>query len=216
MTAPTRQTRTSQTRTSQARTRPTRTDVRERVLTAAHQTFLTKGYAETTIAEIAGKAGFTKGAVYSNFGSKPELFGEVCQEQFAVKSSSLLVDLGPTLQRTPADRLPQSLARSLAAVVSTHGRWLAAIEEFRALATRDADISTVYARIRSSQVAELTAILIDHEVLGEDSEQAYAEVAVIVLTQLTSLALEHAAAPRAVTAELIDRCLVRLIRGLLR
>ena len=35
------------------------------------------------VAQVAARAGFTKGAVYSNFGGKPELFAAAMQAYFA-------------------------------------------------------------------------------------------------------------------------------------
>src|SRR6185437_15796918 len=56
------------------RTRPTRGEVRDRILDAAAKVFAAEGFAGATIDAIGQAAGFTKGAVYSNFGSKDELF----------------------------------------------------------------------------------------------------------------------------------------------
>lgn len=57
-----------------SRTRPTRAETRERILTAAIELFAEKGPASTSLDDIAGHAGLTKGAVYSSFASKDELF----------------------------------------------------------------------------------------------------------------------------------------------
>jgi AcrR family transcriptional regulator len=46
---------------------------RERVLAAATNTFLEKGFHGTTIAAVAETAGFTSGAIYSNFANKEDL-----------------------------------------------------------------------------------------------------------------------------------------------
>jgi AcrR family transcriptional regulator len=47
---------------------------RERLLTAAEQVFTRLGYTGASIDLIAMEAGFTKGAIYSNFASKEEVF----------------------------------------------------------------------------------------------------------------------------------------------
>lgn len=47
---------------------------RQGLLRAASRRFLRDGYAATTLADIAEEAGVTKGAVYSNFASKEDLF----------------------------------------------------------------------------------------------------------------------------------------------
>ncbi len=47
---------------------------RRRLLRSAYKIFARKGFDQASIDEIAENAGFTKGAVYANFGSKEELF----------------------------------------------------------------------------------------------------------------------------------------------
>ncbi|BBY20336.1 TetR/AcrR family transcriptional regulator [Mycobacterium stomatepiae] len=52
---------------------------RAELLEAAKQRFLAHGYAATSLEDIADDAGYSKGAVYSNFGSKPNLCREVLE-----------------------------------------------------------------------------------------------------------------------------------------
>ena len=47
---------------------------REHLMAAAAEVFGEKGYEHASLDEIANRAGFTKGAVYSNFANKEELF----------------------------------------------------------------------------------------------------------------------------------------------
>ncbi|SMF60782.1 transcriptional regulator, TetR family [Trinickia caryophylli] len=54
-----------------------RDQTRERLIEAARITFLEKGYATTSVEDIASAAGYTRGAFYSNFEGKPELLIEV-------------------------------------------------------------------------------------------------------------------------------------------
>lgn len=60
---------------------------RAELLEAARLRFLSFGYAATSLEDIADDAGFSKGAVYSNFGSKPNLCRDVLElihrEKFA-------------------------------------------------------------------------------------------------------------------------------------
>jgi AcrR family transcriptional regulator len=53
---------------------------RRHLLRAANRLFLRQGFVATSLAEIADEAGMTKGAVYSNFASKEELFLTVLRE----------------------------------------------------------------------------------------------------------------------------------------
>ena len=54
---------------------------RQALLDAAAQVFANRGFGGASLDEIAEVAGYTKGAVYSNFGSKDELFLAVLQDR---------------------------------------------------------------------------------------------------------------------------------------
>ncbi len=54
-----------------------RDQTRERLLDAALAMFMKKGFAATSVEDIADTAGYTRGAFYSNFDSKPEVFLEL-------------------------------------------------------------------------------------------------------------------------------------------
>jgi AcrR family transcriptional regulator len=54
---------------------------RERLVAAATKVFARKGFAATTLDEIAEEAGLTKGAVYSNFDSKEDLVRAVLESR---------------------------------------------------------------------------------------------------------------------------------------
>jgi AcrR family transcriptional regulator len=59
---------------SQARTRAA-------LLQAGAEVFVERGFAGSSVEAIAARAGFTRGAFYSNFASKEELFAELLQER---------------------------------------------------------------------------------------------------------------------------------------
>jgi AcrR family transcriptional regulator len=54
---------------------------RERLIDAASKVFARKGFAATSVDEVAEEAGVTKGAVYSNFDSKEHLVRAVLDER---------------------------------------------------------------------------------------------------------------------------------------
>src|SRR5678815_821106 len=56
---------------------------RAAVVDAARTLFLRKGYAGTTMEEIAAQAGLTKRTVYNNYGDKEALFREVVADVLA-------------------------------------------------------------------------------------------------------------------------------------
>lgn len=59
------------------------TDRRTRVLDAARELFLARGYGDTTITAVATRAGFSKRTVYLDFESKDALFSAVCAQGMA-------------------------------------------------------------------------------------------------------------------------------------
>ncbi|MGD1058555.1 MAG: helix-turn-helix domain-containing protein, partial [Solirubrobacteraceae bacterium] len=52
----------------------TRANTRERLLVAARSVFARSGFHGASVDEIASEAGFSTGALYSNFGGKEDLF----------------------------------------------------------------------------------------------------------------------------------------------
>src|SRR5438477_7439015 len=55
---------------------------RNELVDAARAVFLRRGFHDASLDEIAEEAGYTKGAVYSNFDGKDELFLAVLEEHF--------------------------------------------------------------------------------------------------------------------------------------
>jgi len=59
-----------------------RQQTREYLLRAAEQVFARRGFHGTTLDEVASLAGFTKGAVYSNFKNKDDLFLALLESRY--------------------------------------------------------------------------------------------------------------------------------------
>ena len=56
---------------------------RELIRTAAREVFLTKGLADTTLRDIARKGGCTTGAIYAQYDSKEEVYGDILRQSLA-------------------------------------------------------------------------------------------------------------------------------------
>ena len=92
-----------------ARSRPA-----EQVIEAAARVFARRGYHKATVDEIASEAGFTIGALYSNFSGKEELFLAIADRQAEARVGR---DRGDRRRRprramTPAPRPPTQSAAS--------------------------------------------------------------------------------------------------------
>lgn len=62
---------------------------REKLMNSALSVFSRKGYASTTLEDVAHEVGVTRGAVYWHFGSKAELYNELMAE-FSARASSIV------------------------------------------------------------------------------------------------------------------------------
>jgi len=198
------------------RTRPRRAEVREQLLTAAAAAFTAQSYADVSVAAIAEAAGFTKGAVYSNFGGKPQLFAAVLAEQFTELVGGVL---GTALRAAEAQSradVPRAVAASLTRDVLRDQRLPALLAEFRTLATRDPGLADVYAELRARQRSELEHLLAgiaDRVPLAPGLDLAVA--ATLLLACVHSVSVERAAAPQSLPEPLIEAMLTHILAGLL-
>jgi AcrR family transcriptional regulator len=81
-----------------------RQQTREYLLKAATKVFSERGFHGASIDEVASAAGFTKGAVYSNFKNKEDLFLAVLDEQQAKEMAALRATLDAS-EVPPEERL---------------------------------------------------------------------------------------------------------------
>lgn len=195
--------------------RPARTAVRRSILEAAGTAFLGRGYAGTTVADVAAEAGFTKGAVYSNFGGKPELFSAVVAERFASLADSAIAE-SELMTVDQREQAPERISSSLTDRILTPSPWPLLLAEFQLLATRDEAVRLTYVQLRHRQAHDLQERLRDRAAaLGLPADFDFATAAHLLLTTVNALALEFAAAPEAASRELVRSTLVQLLDGLL-
>ncbi|ETJ38743.1 TetR family transcriptional regulatory protein, partial [human gut metagenome] len=104
--------------------RPHRDEVKNRILVAATENFERDGYAGASLRRIASDAGFTKGAVYSNFGSKPDLFGQVCTERLASGERDVVDALSPILSSGGSpDEVMRQISEKLTEILLEDAPW---------------------------------------------------------------------------------------------
>ena len=118
---------------------------RARVLAAAEDLFLSHGFTATSVDAVAHRAGYTTGAVYSNFGGKADLFLAVLEEG----SSTKLAEISDALDAATTDE--QRLEVFGAGITSDPARWqarAAATIEFLAYARRHPEL---HERVRAAQ-----------------------------------------------------------------
>lgn len=137
-----------------------RAQIREELIAAAAQVFAKKGYQAATVGEIAAEAGYTIGALYSNFSGKRALFEAVfsqqADEQFSLARSfgQSGVDL-PALAQRLLDQDPNERRFWLL--------WCEAIVETLRDPAKEFPLRQVEAHSRSSIAKILSAQLPDLE-----------------------------------------------------
>ena len=126
------------------------------VLDAARRAFLARGYHGATLDQIADEAGFSKGVVYSQFGTKADLFLALLDlriDERARKNTAVVADLG-------GERAILELVEHSAQLERSEAEWTRLVIEFRIHAARDPELNRRYAAAHErsiSGVAELVA-----------------------------------------------------------
>ena len=192
--------------------RPTRAQTRARLLKAAGTVFAERGYDGASLDDVAVAAGLTKGAVYSSFASKEELFYALMRER--IRERLELVTKAVERQASVRD-ITRDAGSALAELISSQAEWHLLFIEFWARAVRDPDLRDEFARERRS-ARELIASLLQEQAAEANVElPAPAEqLAVAVLALANGIAIEHIADPGTVDASTFGVILGLLLDGL--
>ena len=189
-----------------------RAQTAERLLASARRTFLLRGYAGASVELIADEAGYSKGAVYSNFDSKEAIFLVLLEQ----KLTGDIANLGALLDA----------AGDVESVIAGLGAYLAEREDtlaFTVLAVEfltqpglttegRARCATLYDQQRSAIAALLDALrALSGQPPLKDPQGAAASVVALTL----GLAAQRAIDKTSVTAAGWATLVVRNIRALL-
>jgi AcrR family transcriptional regulator len=178
---------------------------RERVLAAAHRVFIARGYAGASLETIADEAGFSKGVVYSQFGSKPDLFFALLEqriEQRAAHHRRAVAGL------TGLDAF-DALIRAGGEDAKSEPGWQFVLTEFRAQAVRNPDLNRRYAEAHSRAVDNLAAVLTQVYASADLAPMIPARaMAEFIFATATGVALERSANPSAIPEHQIAKFLL--------
>lgn len=108
---------------------------RERLMAAARMLFGRDGFAATSLDRIAEEAGYSKGAIYSNFGGKEEMFLAALKAEGDETMGALVAALARTETTQEAIELLAGWADGRA----TSGRWSLTLLEYARQVQGDAD-----------------------------------------------------------------------------
>jgi AcrR family transcriptional regulator len=141
-------------------------ETRARLLDAAEQVFLRRGLQGSSVEEITAEAGFTRGAFYSNFKSKNELFVELLLDRVYRQYASMAVD-AQNQPGSPRERLRWGIERLKEPYEREDGTWLFRLWlECLTLAMRDEEFRKLAATFWSG----------NRELLTEQTREVFKEI----------------------------------------
>jgi AcrR family transcriptional regulator len=186
-----------------------REQTRQELVSAAEACFVSRGFHASSVDEVAERAGYTKGAVYSNFASKEDLFFAVYERRV----EQLLTEVAPGLRQLGAERAFDELAAGAMHRRDPDDGWRAVFFEFWAHVVRHPELRERFAAIHArflEPLADAVRQLADDRGLTLPSDVTAGQVAVAWNAMEVGLNLERLTQPQTV-----DRALARRMGRLL-
>jgi AcrR family transcriptional regulator len=182
---------------------------RDQLLDAAARTFARKGYAGASVEEIAESAGYSIGALYSNFAGKEQLFLELMASRADRRLTRLAEMLG-------ADDDPiEALARLVDRAADRDVDMVALRAEFWLYAVRNPETMGALVAQRRAQVDALIRVIgVAMERRGLPAEVAAADLATVVLAMFQGLVRQRRIDPDRVDGDVFAQGLRWLLAGL--
>jgi AcrR family transcriptional regulator len=188
---------------------------RDDLIGAADRLFSTNGFHATSVDAVADAAGYTKGAVYSNFDSKEDLFLAV----YSRRADEATAAIERTLADAP-DPITgiETLARArLRRRGGEDDGWLAVFFEFWAHVLRHPELrerfAAIHARANQPLAAAAGQVAAEH---GVEPEQPVARMATAYYAMQLGLQLERLTQPDVVDAELAGYVARRSLEDMVR
>jgi AcrR family transcriptional regulator len=180
---------------------------REELIAAAERRFTERGFHATSVDEIALEAGYTKGAVYSNFESKEDVFFAVYERRVDRAVAEMERVLG---EAGPAAGL-ECLASEAAHRRGRDDGWLAVFFEFWTHVVRNSSLRRRFAGIHA-RAAEPMAVAVERfaEERGIEMPVDARRLNVAMNAMVLGLSLERLTQPEVVDVTLGAR-MVRLV-----
>jgi AcrR family transcriptional regulator len=182
---------------SQARTR-------DRLIAAAARVFARRGFHGASVDEVADEAELTKGAVYSNFGSKDELFLGVLETRLQAQA-----ELYRQLEAQAKEQANGDVASLLPRLDELEEIWCLLQIEFWLYALRNPPVRDRMAGLYRQFRAQLAPIA--EAYATEDVEPE--EVAAVAIALYNALTLQWQADPGAIRPDLVARVLRAMQRS---
>jgi AcrR family transcriptional regulator len=174
-----------------------REQTRQELLSAAEACFVSRGFHASSVDEVAERAGYTKGAVYSNFASKEDLFFAVYERRV----ERALTEVVPGLRQAGAEHAFDWAATGAIERRDRDDGWLAVFFEFWAHVLRHPELrarfAAIHARFLEPQ-AEAVRALAEDRGLALPADVTAGQVVLAWNAMELGLGLERLTQPKAV------------------
>ncbi len=189
-------------------------NTRERLLAAARSAFAESGFHGASVEEIASRAGFSTGALYSNFDGKEDLFLVLMEREIDEHAREIAEAVG---DRQSVSERASSGSRQWMTMIEREPELLLLFMEFWAYGVRDAGVRLKVAA-RFAQIRRLLTQLIEDGVRELDLELALPadQLAIVVDALADGIARQRLAEPSAVPDELMGNVLALLFEAATR
>jgi AcrR family transcriptional regulator len=185
---------------------------RQRLLAAAGTVFAQRGYRGASVEEIASQAGYTIGALYSNFAGKEELLLAFLEQQLTRIAERIVT--AARGEDDAADKL-RAAAREWMAFLDDEPELYVLMIEFWTIWVRDDELRPRHAE-RFAAVRSFVGGLIQEKAdeMGISMRLPPEQIGAAVVALADGLALQHLADPVALPRDLYPSVLAILIQAL--
>ncbi|MBP3222689.1 MAG: TetR/AcrR family transcriptional regulator [Actinomycetaceae bacterium] len=176
--------------------RPKRADVRKKILDSALEIFLSDGYEKASLSKIATHAGFTKGAIYSNFNSKQALLSSAWEEKIGNDAQEMSILLEEEFNKQQnINELLDVLSQKILLLIPSHMQWEIALNQLRYLGVKDKVLAQLYKKIYQSRIHNVVMLAKKHELVMKMKEEKIETFAIALLSLFNVICLEEAVQP---------------------
>ena len=173
--------------------------------------FAERGYERSSLDDVAAAAGLTKGAIYSSFSGKEELFYALMEERINERLALVadVIDRQGAISDTMRD-----IGAGLAELIHSQADWHLLFIEFWARAVRDPALREEFARHRRA-ARQLIADALEHQakLAGSDLPAPADQLAIAVLALSNGIAIEQLADPDTIDPATFGAILSILLAG---
>jgi AcrR family transcriptional regulator len=188
--------------------------IRAQLLDAAERVFTRHGYQGATIDAIAAEAGYSHGAIYSNFNGKEDLFLVLVEERVDARLARVYQAADAELSRGAT---PLEAARRFVAMLQQEQHTYLLMVDFWNQAVREpmaaARFAERHARLRALIGRIVEGIARD---TGAELTVPRDQAATVLIALVNGLTIERLADPAAAPDELFAHAIAAVVRGFTR